>query len=67
MRAPPSQQELQSPLQLSCAHSHGNAGDLGFLDVCLRDAAGQPEIALKDVADRRLGVPAAAALRSSSS
>ena len=38
----------------------GAEGGLGVLDVCLRRAAG--EIALKDVDERRLGVPA---LRSS--
>ncbi len=41
----------------------GDAGDLGFLGVCLRGAAG--EIALEHVVDRRLGV--LPALRSSSS
>ena len=41
----------------------GDAGDLDFLDVCLRGAAG--EIALEYVADRRLGV--LPALRSGSS
>jgi hypothetical protein len=41
----------------------GDAGDLDFLGVCLRGAAG--EIALEPVADRRLGV--LPALRSSSS
>jgi hypothetical protein len=70
------QQELQSPLQLSCADSQfdaglddGDAGDseLDFLDVtvCLRRHGGAAgEIAPADVADRRLGMPA---LRSSES
>ena len=46
----------------------GDAGDLDFLGVCLRGAAG--EIALEHVSDRRLGVMThrmMPALRSSSS